>query len=266
MAPHERSSGTERGEQSAESSLTKPNSGLGGSGGPIKHKLASTLPLSWLSSTTKAFKVVETFCALSAHSPDGQAVVQGMVPAYAIHARNLLAEARQGQEIKRLAVEKVREGEGEKRGTHGFEGYTFITMILTAALADCSQKLHDLKEEKKQKNDPPTQDDDDDTPVYQEKHKDNGEEVDNEEEQDILNEGEDPAEQAFMPLRLLERLDLLVALLLGPMSNRALSQSTKEKLRKDFAIKLMDAKFTLSYVQPNAAKWHSNRRAAMLRR
>ena len=97
------------------------------------------------------------------------------------------------------------------------------------------QALHDLREEnkKKSKNLPPS-------PPSEETHEDDividdgdvalVDSKEKQEEQDILNEGEDPAERSFMPLRLLKKMQVLVFMLVGPMSNASLSAEEKNKV------------------------------------
>lgn len=48
------------------------------------------------------------------------------------------------------------------------------------------------------------------------------------------------------------------------MSKQNITSSNRILLSKNYSIALMDAKFTLSYVQPNAAKWHGKRRKEIM--
>jgi len=82
-------------------------------------------------------------------------------------------------------------------------------------------------------------------------------------EEQILKDGGEEGD-IFHPIKLLDKIEFLADMVLGPMNSALISPATRKKLKKDYDIAMMDAKFTLGYVQPNAAKWHTKRRHEMM--
>ncbi|GMH55195.1 hypothetical protein TL16_g01843, partial [Triparma laevis f. inornata] len=94
-------------------------------------------------------------------------------------------------------------------------------------------------------------------------HNSNKESSDSTLESEILQDS-DPSGTQFLPLKLLEKIESLSDLILQKMSKQNITSSNRILLSKNYSIALMDAKFTLSYVQPNAAKWHGKRRKEIM--
>jgi len=71
-------------------------------------------------------------------------------------------------------------------------------------------------------------------------------------------------EDPFAPLKLLDKLDRLI------FTAKRLTLENREgkecvRICKDYVTMKMECKFMLSYIQPSAAKWHTKRRAGMLK-